>query len=105
RAAPRERTAWAYTTEESDRHDPPFLMPTRKPTISESARWVSSVMRWAAASVSFMTCGRGGGFGLEAGVGALGVISVMWSIPAANQCQSSSLKADNAHHHILRTRR
>src|SRR5207247_744873 len=71
---------------------PPFLMPTRRPTISESARSVSSVMRCAAASVSFMTCGRGRGFGLETGAGAAGVMSVMWSIPAANQCPSSSRK-------------
>src|SRR5882724_6080469 len=73
-------------------------MPTRRPTISESARLVSSVMRCAAASVSFMTCGRGRG--LEAGKGEAGVMSVMWSIPAANQCQSSSRKAVNASPHI-----
>src|SRR3979409_31046 len=51
-----------------------------------------------------MTCGRGRGFGLEAGAGEAGVMSVMWSIPAANQCQSSSRKAVK-HHHILSTRR
>jgi hypothetical protein len=53
------------------------LIPTRRPTISESARLVSSVIRCAAASVSFMTCGRGRGFGLAAGVGEAGVMFVM----------------------------
>src|SRR3569833_4484438 len=43
-------------------------MPTRKPTISESARFVSSVIRCAAASVSFITCGRGRTLGLAEGV-------------------------------------
>jgi hypothetical protein len=48
-------------------------------------------MRCAAASVSFMTCGRGRGFGLDAGVDVAGVdfagvdfvcvMSVMWSDP------------------------
>jgi hypothetical protein len=61
-------------------------MPTRRPTISESARLVSSAMRWAAASVSFMTCGRGRGFGLAAGFGEAGVMSVIYSILAAYQC-------------------
>src|SRR5205823_11833136 len=67
-------------------------MPTRKPTISESARLVSSVMRAAAASVSFMTCGRGRGFGLGAGVFEAGVIPVMWLIPAAIQCRLFSIE-------------
>jgi hypothetical protein len=44
-------------------------------------------MRCAAASVSFITCGRGRSFGLDAGVGVAGVMSVMWSIPMANQCR------------------
>ena len=35
------------------------LIRRASPTISESARLVSSVIRCAAASVSFMTCGRG----------------------------------------------
>src|SRR5205823_14913098 len=77
-------------------------MPTRKPTISESARLVSSVIRCAAASVSFMTCGRGRGFGLAAGVGVAGVISVMWSIqkaksmPAIFLCNASPHIKDEA---------
>src|SRR3984885_9249975 len=61
-------------------------MPTRRPTISESARLVSSWIRCAAASVSFITCGRGRGFGFAAGVGELGVMSVIYSVLAANQC-------------------
>ena len=69
------------------------LDPDAKPTISESARLVSSVIRCAAASVSFMTCGRGRGFGLAAGAGEAGVMSVMWSIPAANQCRSFSMNS------------
>src|ERR1700722_20766019 len=57
-----------------------------------------------------MTCGRGRGFGLAAGVGAAGVISVMWSIPAANQCRlffpvNRLRLIPLTHHHILRTRR
>src|SRR5882762_9820121 len=72
-------------------------MPTRRPTISESARLVSSVTRAAAASVSFMTCGRGRGFGLEAGafeagVFEAGIIPVMWLIPAAIQCRLFSIE-------------
>src|SRR5882757_5995124 len=59
-------------------------MPTRSPTISESARLVSSVIRAAAASVSFITCGRGRGFAL-AGVVDDGVISVIYSILAGHQ--------------------
>jgi hypothetical protein len=43
-----------------------------------------------------MTCGRGRGFGLDAGVGEAGVMSVMWSIPAANQCRLISLEQFNA---------
>src|ERR1700712_2169364 len=58
-------------------------MPTRNPTISESARLVSSAIRSAAASVSFITCGRGRGFGFT---GVAGVISVIYSILAPNQC-------------------
>ena len=42
------------------------------------------LMRVAAASVSFITCGRGRGFGLA---GATGVISVIWSVLAAVQCR------------------
>src|SRR3954454_21208040 len=61
-------------------------MPTRRPTISESARLVSSVIRAAAASVSFITCGRGRGFGL-AGVFDAGVMSVIYSVLAAYQCR------------------
>jgi hypothetical protein len=60
-------------------------MPTRRPTISESARRVNSATRWAAASVSFITCGRGRGFAL--GVDEAGVMSVMWSIPRPIQCR------------------
>src|SRR6478736_4621405 len=76
-------------------------MPTRRPTISESARFVSSVIRAAAASVSLMTCGRGRGFGLEAGAGEAGVMSFIWSVPAANQCRSFSVKIPwNASPHI-----
>src|SRR5216683_7120756 len=60
-------------------------MPTRKPTMSESARLLSSRMRCAAASVSFMTCGRGrlgaAVLGLDAGVDEACVMSVMWSDP------------------------
>src|SRR5882757_6423070 len=59
-------------------------MPTRSPTISESARLVSSAIRVAAASVSFITCGRGRGFAL-AGVVDDGVISVIYSILAGHQ--------------------
>src|SRR5882757_2818888 len=75
-------------------------MPTRSPTISESARLVSSVIRCAAASVSFITCGRGRGFGLDTGVGEAGVMSVMWSIPKANQCRLFSREQANASPHI-----
>src|SRR3954469_19224288 len=66
-------------------------MPTRRPTISESARLVSSVIRAAAASVSFNTCGRGRGFGL-AGVVDAGVMSVIYSILAAYQCRLEVLR-------------
>jgi hypothetical protein len=48
---------------------------------------VSSAIRCAAASVSFITCGRGRGFGLDAGVGELGVIFVIYSVLAAHQCR------------------
>src|SRR3954451_875698 len=54
-------------------------MPTRRPTISESARLVNSAIRWAAASVSFITCGRGRGFGLDPGVEGFGVMFVIGS--------------------------
>src|SRR3954468_11052711 len=64
-------------------------MPTRSPMICESARWVSSRTRAAAASVSRITCGRGRGFGLAGAAGgaaeAFDVISVMCSIPWAVQ--------------------
>src|ERR1051325_10628357 len=56
-------------------------MPTRSPTISESARLVSSVIRAAAASVSFITCGRGR-FGLA---GVVVVISIIYSVLAGHQ--------------------
>src|SRR5436305_1287405 len=59
-------------------------MPTRKPTISESARLVSSAIRAAAASVSFITCGRGR-FGLA---GAVVVMFVIYSFLAAHQSRS-----------------
>jgi hypothetical protein len=59
-------------------------MPTRNPTISESARLVSSVIRAAAASVNFITCGRGRGFAF-AGVVEAGVISFIYSVLAAIQ--------------------
>ena len=49
------------------------------------ARLASSAIRCAAASVSFITCGRGRGFGLETDVGEAGVMSFMWAIQAANQ--------------------
>src|ERR1700694_3859674 len=77
-------------------------MPTRRPTISESARLVSWAMRCAAASVSFMTCGRGRGFALETGVGEVGVMSVMWSIPRPIQCRRCSCERScpNASPHI-----
>src|SRR5882757_10217655 len=84
-------------------------MPTRKPTISESARLVSSVIRCAAASVSFITCGRGRGFGLETGVGEAGAMSVIYSFLAAHQCcllqLHTSWPRDATPYHILRTRR
>src|SRR6185312_6975798 len=73
-------------------------IPTRRPTISESARLVSSVIRAAAASVSFMTCGRGRGFGFAAGVGEAGVMLAMSSFPTANQCLSSSRKTVKSPH-------
>src|ERR1700730_16472989 len=83
-------------------------MPTRRPTISESARLVSSVIRAAAASVNFITCGRGRGFAL-AGVVDDGVISVIYSILAGHQSRHlyvSSLSPNLLTlHHMLRTRR
>src|SRR5260370_20160782 len=79
------RTSWAYSTVYDCPAQPPFLIPTRKPTISESARFVSSPIRCAAASVSFMTCGRGRGFGFATGVGDAGVMSVSHSFLAADQ--------------------
>src|SRR5215471_13486492 len=69
----------------------------RNPTISESARRVSCRTRCAAASVSFITCGRGRAFGLETGVGDGCVMSLMWSIPSANQCRFISRLAAYAH--------
>jgi hypothetical protein len=48
---------------------------------------VSSAIRKAAASVSRITCGRGRGFGFDAGIVGAGVISVMWSFLASNQCR------------------
>src|SRR5215468_8509449 len=69
----------------------------RKATISESARRVNSSTRCAAASVSFMTCGRGRAFGLKTGVGDACLMSLMWSIPTANQCWFISRFAPYAH--------
>src|ERR1700712_4774743 len=79
-------------------------MPTRKPTISESARLVSSAIRAAAASVSFITCGRGRGFAL-AGVVEAGVISVIYSVLAGHQSRLISRKqlkpkSSNASPHV-----
>src|SRR5882757_156613 len=73
-------------------------MPTRKPTISESARRVSSVIRCAAACVSFITCGRGRGFGFDAGVVEAGVMSVMWSIQRAKSMPAIFLKTHASPH-------
>src|SRR5437764_11847533 len=70
-------------------------MPTRRPTISESARLVSSVIRAAAASVSFITWGRGR-LGLA---GVVVVISVIYSVLAEHQSGLVRL------HHMFRTRR
>src|ERR1700709_536370 len=83
-------------------------MPTRSPTISESARLVSSAIRAAAASVSFITCGRGRAFAL-ADVVDDGVISVICSILAGHQSRHLYVSSLNpnplTHHHMLRTRR
>src|SRR6184192_4256445 len=58
--------------------------------ISESARCVSSLTRWAAASVSSITCGRGRrGFGVDAGVEPddIWVMSIMWCVAERIQCR------------------
>src|ERR1043165_2583613 len=62
-------------------------------------------MREAAASVSRITWGRGLR-GLADGVGVAGVMSVIWSVPAANQCRSFEPKSHPLTlHHMLSTRR
>src|ERR1700722_19851227 len=61
-------------------------------------------MRSAAASVSFMTCGRGRGFGLAAGVGEAGVMSVMCFVLTAIQWRIIAFEKLNANSTALSLR-